>query len=48
MKPFVFSTTKSIISEVGAISQLAQLCQQHNITKPLIITDQGIVNHFKE
>lgn len=45
MKPFVFSTTKSIISEVGAISRIAQLCLQHNITKPLIVTDKGIIQN---
>lgn len=45
MKSFVFSTTKSIISEVGSISRLTQLCQQHNITKPLIVTDKGIIKN---
>jgi len=45
MKSFVFSTTKSIISEVGAIKRLPLLCQQHNITKPLIVTDKGIIKH---
>jgi alcohol dehydrogenase len=45
MKSFVFSTTKSIISEIGAISRLTALCQQHNITKPLIVTDKGIIKN---
>jgi len=44
MKPFVFSTTKSIISEIGAVARIAEICSQLDISKPLIITDQGIVN----
>jgi len=44
MKPFVFSTTKSIISEIGAIMQIADICAALDISKPLIITDKGIVD----
>ena len=44
MKPFVFSTTKSIISEIGAVARIAEICSQLDISKPLIITDQGIVD----
>jgi alcohol dehydrogenase class IV len=44
MKPFVFSTTKSIVSEIGAVARIAEICSQLDISKPLIITDQGIVN----
>jgi alcohol dehydrogenase len=44
MKPFIFSTTKSIISEIGAIERIAEICSNLNILKPLIITDQGIIN----
>jgi alcohol dehydrogenase class IV len=44
MKPFIFSTTKSIISEIGAIERIADICSTLDISKPLIITDQGIVN----
>ncbi|MGB0938153.1 MAG: iron-containing alcohol dehydrogenase [Colwellia sp.] len=43
MKPFVFSTTKSIISEIGAVERLADLCRQNQINNPLVVTDQGIV-----
>ena len=43
MKPFVFSTTKSIISEIGAVERIADICLTLGISKPLIITDQGIV-----
>jgi alcohol dehydrogenase len=45
MKPFVFSTTKSIISEIGATSRIAELCHSLNITRPLIVTDQGIIDN---
>tara|TARA_B110000090_G_scaffold197460_1_gene235399 strand:+ start:21376 stop:22542 length:1167 start_codon:yes stop_codon:yes gene_type:complete len=45
MKSFVFSTIKSIISEVGGVTRLSTLCRQHNITTPLIVTDKGIVNN---
>jgi alcohol dehydrogenase len=44
MKPFIFSTTKSIISEIGAINRIADICATLDILKPLIITDQGIVD----
>lgn len=44
MKPFVFSTTKSIVSEIGAVARIAEICSQLDISKPLIITDQGIVD----
>jgi alcohol dehydrogenase class IV len=44
MKPFVFSTTKSIISEIGAIERIADICLTLDISNPLIITDQGIVD----
>jgi alcohol dehydrogenase len=44
MKPFIFSTTKSIISEIGAIKRIANICSDLDISKPLVITDQGIVD----
>jgi alcohol dehydrogenase class IV len=44
MKPFIFSTTKSIISEIGAIKRITDICSTLDISKPLIITDQGIIN----
>lgn len=44
MKPFIFSTTKSIISEIGAIKRIADICSDLDISKPLIVTDQGIVD----
>lgn len=43
MKPFIFSTTKSIISEIGAVNRITEICADLNISKPLIVTDQGIV-----
>ncbi len=44
MKPFIFSTTKSIISESGVIARISELCHSLNITRPLIVTDKGIVD----
>jgi alcohol dehydrogenase class IV len=44
MKPFVFSTTKSIISEIGAVERIANIGSTLDISKPLIISDQGIVD----
>jgi alcohol dehydrogenase len=44
MKPFKFSTTKSIISEIGVTARIAELCHSLNITRPLIVTDKGIVD----
>ncbi len=43
MESFVFNTTKSLINQPGAISQLADICKQQGIRKPFIVTDQGIV-----
>ena len=44
MKPFIFSTTKSIISEIGAVKRITEICSTLDISKPLIITDKGIVD----
>ncbi|MFT5117444.1 MAG: alcohol dehydrogenase class IV [Kiritimatiellia bacterium] len=44
MKPFVFNTTKSIINESGALKNIADICRQQHMSKPLVVTDQGIVN----
>jgi alcohol dehydrogenase len=44
MKSFVFNTTKSIINESGALKNIANICRQNHISKPLVVTDQGIVN----
>ncbi len=44
MKPFVFSTTKSIISEIGAVKRIAEICATLDISKPLVVTDQGIID----
>jgi alcohol dehydrogenase class IV len=45
MTPFVFSSTKSIISEIGATERIAALCHSLNIARPLIITDKGVVDN---
>ncbi len=44
MKPFVFNTTKSIINESGALKNIAEICRQQHMTKPLVVTDQGIIS----
>ena len=44
MNSFSFDTTQKIVSEVGGISQLAEICKQLQITRPLIVTDGGIVS----
>lgn len=43
MKPFVFNTTRSIINESGSLQRIADICREQNITRPLVVTDQGIV-----
>lgn len=43
MKPFVFNTTRSIINESGSLQKIADICREQHMTKPLIVTDQGIV-----
>lgn len=45
MKAFNFSTTQSIINEIGSLAQIAQVCAKYNIHNPLIVTDQGIVSN---
>jgi alcohol dehydrogenase len=44
MKPFVFNTTQSIFNESGALKNIADICRQQHMSKPLIVTDQGIVS----
>jgi len=43
VRPFEFSTVKRLISEQGALGRIAELCKELNINRPLIVTDQGIV-----
>jgi alcohol dehydrogenase class IV len=43
MNSFVFNTSKSIINELGALKRIGNICRDHNIVRPLIITDPGIV-----
>lgn len=45
MTSFIFSSTKSIISEIGGTAKITELCRSLNITRPLIITDKGIVEN---
>jgi alcohol dehydrogenase class IV len=41
---FQFNTTKCIISEPGSLRKITDICQKLNISKPLVVTDQGIVS----
>jgi alcohol dehydrogenase len=44
MRAFSFNTSRSIINEPGALKRLGEICRSQNITRPLVITDAGIVN----
>mgnify|MGYP003384847314 CR=1 FL=1 len=44
MQAFTFNTSQSIISECGASKRIAEICRSTGIDRPLIVTDQGIVN----
>jgi alcohol dehydrogenase len=43
MKPFTFTTTKSVINESGGLQRIAEICREQHISHPLIVTDPGIV-----
>jgi len=43
MSSFIFQTCRQLVNQPGAITQLGVLCQQLGITRPLIVTDKGIV-----
>ena len=43
MKPFNFNTSRSIISEPGALRRLGEICSSQGIKNPLVVTDPGIV-----
>lgn len=45
MKSFTFTTTPSIICEPGAVRRIGDLCRRNRINRPLIITDQGILDN---
>ncbi|MBW2939997.1 iron-containing alcohol dehydrogenase [Zhongshania aquimaris] len=42
MRNFTFTTSKSIIVEVGAAKRIAEICREQGIYNPLIVTDPGI------
>lgn len=44
MTGFIFQTCNQLVSQPGAIARLGELCHQHLIKRPLIVTDQGIVS----
>ncbi|TVP60321.1 MAG: iron-containing alcohol dehydrogenase, partial [Halomonadaceae bacterium] len=43
MDDFTFSTTKTIINEVGSAPRLAQICADHGARSVLVVTDPGII-----
>jgi alcohol dehydrogenase len=44
MSAFQFSTTKSIISESGSLQRIREFCQNLGMSRPVVVTDQGIVS----
>ena len=44
MEAFQFNTTKSIISEAGSLKRIGALCGTLAISRPIVISDQGIVS----
>lgn len=44
MSDFQFSTTPKIISRAGASSQALEWIEKNNLSKPLIVTDEGIIS----
>lgn len=44
MNSFTFTTTKCIINEPGALQRIGEICRNQGISRPLIVTDPGIVS----
>ena len=44
MNGFCFQTCKTIVNQPGAVATLADYCKKLGATRPLIVTDQGIVS----
>lgn len=44
MKTFEFTTAKSIVNKVGGVRELAKICKSLGISKPLLVSDPGIVS----
>lgn len=42
MQAFTFSTTRTILNELGGAQRLAQVCKEQGATSVLIVTDPGI------
>lgn len=40
---FSFTTTKTLVNAAGSLASLADHCRQLGVNRPLIVTDQGIV-----
>ena len=53
MSSFDFNTTRSIINQPGGIKRLAEVCARLGFSRPLVVTDPGIVkagllDHLKD
>lgn len=57
MSAFVFNTTRSLLSELGASERIGDFCNTLGIKRPLVISDSGIaeagllapfLNHFED
>lgn len=42
MRDFTFNTSRSLISEVGALGRIAEICRDLGVSNPIIVTDAGI------
>ncbi len=43
MEPFTFNTSKSIVCEAGAARRAGEFCARLGISRPLLVTDPGIL-----
>lgn len=44
MQDFFFSTTRTIVNQIGAAQQLANFCRAEGASRVMLVTDAGIVN----
>ncbi len=44
MKDFTINTCRSVISGMGSLQRIGEICQSLGIQRPLIVSDQGIKN----
>ena len=44
MKPFTFTTTRTIINEPGSARRLAAICEEQGVRSVMLVTDPGIIS----